>query len=250
MELRQYGKIIMKRIWFIIGFVLIVSLLTGFGSFYLVKPVYEASNKLIVNKAGDLSGVTSSLGLDEIDTHIRLINTYKEIILTPAIMDKVTAAHPELNFKTEELIRLVKVSSLNNTQVMTLTMKDQSYERAARTVNAVAEVFKSEIPSIMKVDNVTILNEAKLQTEPVSVNPSSVIYTLIGFIISLVVAVSIVILIEHLDDTVKSETDVEQYLELPTLAVVMKASKADMKPGNHSSPTKMGEAPRVAANHS
>ncbi|SCW52144.1 Capsular polysaccharide biosynthesis protein [Paenibacillus tianmuensis] len=233
MELKQYGRMIRKRLWYILAFVVIASMAAGLVSFYYIKPVYEASNKLIVNKSNEQTGA-SPVDIGLIDANIRLINTYKEIILTPAIMDIVAVRYPDLQLTTEELMSKVKVSSINNTQVMTLIMQDTSYNRAARTVNAVAAVFKTEIPSIMKVDNVTILNEAKLLPNPVPVKPNHMLNILIGLVLSLMLATGAVFVIEYMDDTIKSETDVEQYLQLPTLSVVMKTKKADMKPRSSS----------------
>ncbi|MCZ8519322.1 MULTISPECIES: YveK family protein [Paenibacillus] len=245
MELKQYGRMILKRIWYILAFVLVASVGSGFFSYYYVKPVYEASNKIIVNKSSELKDAPS---VGDIDMNIRLINTYKEIILTPAIMDKVVAQYPDLKLTAEELLNKIKVSSVNNTQVMTLIMQDTSYERAAKTVNAVAEVFKAEIPPIMKVDNVTILNEAKTLVNPTPVKPNHILNTLIGFIVSLVLATGVVFVIEYMDDTIRTEADVEHVLQLPTLAVVMKATKIDMNSSKPTSTINRTDSPAVAAN--
>lgn len=246
MELKQYGRMIRKRLWYILAFVVVASMVAGFVSFYYIKPIYEASNKLIVNKSNEQTGA-STVDIGSIDANIRLINTYKEIILTPAIMDIVATRYPDLHLTTDELLGKVKVSSINNTQVMTLIMQDTSYERAARTVNAVAEVFKTEIPSIMKVDNVTILNEAKLLSNPVPVKPNHLLNIMIGFVLSLMLATGAVFVIEYMDDTIKSETDVEQYLQLPTLAVVVKMNKSDLKASSFSR-RKQRETPLVVTN--
>src|SRR5690349_10780004 len=126
LDLRDYIKVIHKRIWIIVSIVLVSCLTTGIMSYFFIDPIYEASTKLIVNKSSDRIGV-EQLNTESINTNLRLIDTYKEIIRTTAIMEKVTAAYPEFNLTMDQLVGKVKVSSVNNTQVMTLIVQDTSY---------------------------------------------------------------------------------------------------------------------------
>ncbi len=248
MELREYLNIIRRRLWMIAVFVLLATLTTAIVSYYFIQPIYEASTKLIVNRSNDEAGVPQ-LDFNTVNMNLKLIDTYKEIIKTPRIMDKVLELHPELNMTTDELISTVKVSSVNNTQVMTLEAQDASYEKAAHIVNAVSSVFKDEIPSIMKVDNVSILNEALPNANPEPVKPKPLLNILISFIVSFMMGLGIAFLLEYLDDTIKSEEDVAQILGLPTLAVISKVKDADITPrGTSSSKQKAGEAPYAAVN--
>jgi capsular polysaccharide biosynthesis protein len=161
--------------------------------------------------------------------NIRLIDTYKEIIKTKRIMDKVVQEHPEFNLTRDQLIQKVKVSSVNNTQVMTLAVQDESYAKAADIVNAVSKVFKEEIPSIyMGIDNVSILNEANRDDNAAPVKPNKKLTVAISFVVSLMVAFGLAFLLEYLDDTIKTEADVAKYLELPTLAMVTKINEEDL----------------------
>ncbi len=166
---------------------------------------------------------------DLINTQIRLIETYKEIIKTPAIMDIVTKEHPEFNLTSDQLSSLVKVSTVNNTQVMTLSVQGKDQAKAANIANAISNTFKQEIPKIMKVDNVSILNEAKIEKQPEPVKPNKTLNIAIAFVVSLMVAVGLVFLLEYLDDTIKTEADVERILELPTLAAITKMKPEDLQ---------------------
>lgn len=248
LDLRDCLKIIRKRVWMIVIIVLLATLGTGVVSYFFLQPVYEASTKLIVNKSNDQVGI-SQVDINTVNVNIRLIDTYKEIIRTPRVMDKVVADYPELNISAEQLIKSVKVSSVNNTQVMTLIVQDLSYERAANIVNAVSKVFQSEIPKIMKVDNISLLNEAKDNEQPVPVKPNKKLNVAISFVVSLMVALGIAFLLEFLDDKLKTEADVEQYLGLPTLTMITKMKPEDYQ--NNSKKTfeeRLGEPSHVKLN--
>jgi capsular polysaccharide biosynthesis protein len=129
----------------------------------------------------------------------------------------------------------IQVSTANESQVMSLTATGLSSEKAAKTVNAVAKVFKSQIPVIMKVDNVTILSEAKPtdSSNPINVNP--IINILISFIVGLLLAVGFIFLLEYLDDTLKTEDELEKELNLPALAVISKIRKEESRISKQSS---------------
>lgn len=249
LDLRDYIRIIKKRIWLITLFVLAATGVTGVVSYFFLTPVYEASTKLIVNKSNERQGL-DQVDINSINLNLRLIDTYKEVIKTPRIMDKVEKNYPEFGLSAKELIDKVKVSSVNNTQVMTLVVQDKSYEKAVGIVNAVSRVFQNEIPAIMKVDNVSLLNEAKLDDIPSPVKPNPKLNIAISFIVSMMLAIGIAFLMEYLDDTIKNEEDIKQFLELPTLAMISRIKEEDLIHQKSSSITSLqaGETSRVAVN--
>lgn len=247
LDLRDYLKIIRKRVWMILAVVLVASAATGIYSFFFIKPVYEASTKLIVNKSNEGQGVAQSLDINSVNLNLRLIDTYKEVIKTPRIMDQVVKEHPELKLTAEQLIQKVRVSSVNNTQVMTLIVQDHSYEMAANIANAVSYVFQKEIPSIMKVDNVSLLNEALPKDHPAPVKPNPKLNIAISFIVALMLAIGIAFLLEYLDDSIKTEEDVEKYLGLPTLSAIIKVKEEDFVHTGSTSERKVSEASHVTA---
>ncbi|ALS20714.1 MULTISPECIES: YveK family protein [Paenibacillus] len=228
LELKEYFNIIKKRIWMLVVIVLVSCITTGIVSYYYLKPVYSASTKLIVNKSNEISGL-DTLTTDLVRSNIMLVNTYKEIMKTPAILDYVAADYPELEMTTEQLINKIKVSSVNDTQVITVSAEDYSHAKAVMIVNAVSEVFKSQIPQIMKVDNVMILNAAKQVEHPVPVKPQPELNLVIAFVVSLMAAIGLIFLLEYLDDTIKTEADVQNYLQLPVLVTINKFHKDEFK---------------------
>src|SRR5690606_13428027 len=147
-----------------------------------------------------------------------------------AIMDQVVERHPELQMSAEQLMGRVIVSSVNDSQVMTLAIRDRSYETAMNTVNAIAQVFKESIPNIMKVDNVTILDEAKPTQYPITLGFNPLLNIIAALIVSLMFSIGLSFLLEYLDDTIKSEQDVASTIGIPTYAVIRHMSSKDLRP--------------------
>ncbi|WP_068776163.1 YveK family protein [Paenibacillus sp. FJAT-26967] len=228
LDLKEYFQILRKRIWLIATLVVLSCLVTGLVSYYFIKPQYSASTKLVVNSSYQAGGI-ARIDYGEVSASIMLVNTYKEIIRTPAIMDKVAAQLPELDLTAEQIISMVKVSTVNETQVLTITVTDYSHETAVKLVNAISNVFKTDIPEIMQVDNVTLLNQAKQEELPFPVSPNAKMNIILAFILSLIAGIGLAFLLEYLDDTIKSEKEIEQYLGLPTLSVITRIKPNDMK---------------------
>lgn len=227
LDLRDYIRIIRKRIWLILSIVVVTSLITGLVSMFVLEPIYEASTKLIVNQSRTDIGL-SELDINTVNLNIRLIDTYKEIIKTPAIMNKVAEQHPEWKLSPQQLVNKIQVSSVNNTQVMTLVVQDLSQSKAANIVNAISNVFIEDISTLMQVDNVFMLSEAMVLDNPQPVKPSPVLNVAISIVVSLMISVGIVFLIEYFDDSIRSEQDVLRYLNLPTIAMIPKVKPEDL----------------------
>lgn len=228
MEFKHYWTIVKKRIWMIALIVIIGCLATGIYSFYLVKPQYEATAKLIVNDYKSSSSLLSSMDLGSINSTVKLIKTYKEIIKTPRIMKQVAANYPQLGVTYNELINKVNVSSVNETQVMSISVRDGSYEQAAKIANAVATVFQRSVPELMKVDNISILDKADPAEPHSPVAPNPKMNIAVAFVLALLVGIGLAVLLEFLDDTIKTEDDIEQLLDLPVLGAIPKIKERDI----------------------
>ncbi|WP_138494822.1 YveK family protein [Paenibacillus pinistramenti] len=214
----DYIAIIGKRKWSIVLIVLAVTLGAAVYTKFMQQPVYQASARLFINNTS--TSQDKPMDINDVIFQLQLMTTYKEIIRTNAIMDKVAEEHPEFGMTGDQLIGKLAVSSAENSQVMTLQVEDPSYRRAAEIVNAVSLTFKQEIPIIAKVDNVSILTAADLSKNPAPVKPNFKRNVAFAFIAGVIGAVGLAFLREVMNNTLKSEKDVEFVLGLPTLAVI------------------------------
>jgi capsular polysaccharide biosynthesis protein len=245
MELKGYMNLIRKRSWLIITIIVVACTFSAVKSIYYTEPVYQASAKLIVNQAYELEG-KGLLDYSTLQTNITIINSYIEIIKSSTIMEKVISSYPDLTTTANDLAENIHVSTYNNSQVMSLTYQDTSYRNAAKTVNSIARVFKSQIPNIMKVDNVTILSEAKLDEKALPVNINPLMSIMISFVVGLMFAIGLVFLLDYLDDTFKNEAELELELGMPTLAVIAEMRKKDARANKKSkTQTQVGEGKYV-----
>ncbi|MFC5401542.1 YveK family protein [Cohnella soli] len=247
--MKQVMSVLRKKWWVVAAITIVGTLAVGTYSSKFVQPVYKASTKLIVNSASDIGGFKLDLNL--INSNISLISTYKEIIRTPAIMD-IVAEQSELQVTSDELMGNIGFSSVNGTQVVTLTYADHDYRKAAKIVNEVSVVFQQEISKIMKVDNVYLLNEADVNKQPAPFAPNVKFQVAVAFILFLLCGIGTALLLDYFDDTLKSAADVSDVLGLPTLIVIptIKSSSAEESSDTRTSSDKRkaGESYHATAN--
>lgn len=215
-NLQEIIKIIKKRLVFNIALTVIGCAVAAGISFYAITPIYEAQTQLLVNQKGNADQVYS---MQSTDTDLRLINTYQVIITSPVILTPVLESL-DLDLTTGQLAEKISVFSKTDSKVVNIRGEDPIPGRAVDISNTVAEVFKENIPKLMSIDNISILSSAKLSENPSPVMPNKLMNITIGAVIGVMLGIGLTFLIEFLDMSIKSERDVEDYLELPVIGMV------------------------------
>ncbi|MGR3766046.1 YveK family protein [Rossellomorea sp. NS-SX7] len=224
-SLRELMETLQKRIRLIILITLTAVLVSGAVSFFLLTPVYQSSTQLLVNQS---KSEQPAYNPGEIQTNLQLINTYTVIIKSPAILEKVIA-DADLNMDVSQLNSKITVGSENESQVMNLSVQDTDPKKAATIANMTAEVFQKEIPNIMNVDNVSILAKAEVGEKQSPIKPKPYLNIAIAAVVGMMIGVGLAFLLEFLDNTVKTEQEVEKLLGLPVLGSIAKISEQDEK---------------------
>jgi capsular polysaccharide biosynthesis protein len=215
-SLRELFETLKKRLALIIIITVIATATSGVVSYFFLTPIYQASTQILVNQS---KSEQQMYNYNEVQTNIQLINTYSVIIKSPAILELVIK-ELDLNQTVTQLQEKIQVASEKDSQVATITVQDPDPQRAADIANTIASVFKKEIVKIMNVDNVTILSKAEVGDQPTPVKPKPALNMAIAFVVGLMTGVGIAFLLEYLDNTMKTEQDIEKLLELPVLGVV------------------------------
>lgn len=221
----DYINLIKKRLWLITIFVLISCATTFYVSKNFVVPVYSASGQLLVN---NVSNTASGNYLNELNFSLNLIESYKEILKSPTIMKSVVAAHPEFNLTEGQLSEKLNIRTSDKSQVINISVEDESYTKAAGIVNAVSQTFIRNLPVLMKLDNVTFLTPADLTERPAPVNSGFIMNIVISFVVALMAALGIILLMETLNNTLRTEKEAELDLGLPIIGTIPVIRKRDL----------------------
>src|SRR5699024_8458294 len=115
---------------------------------------------------------------------------------------------------------MLTVTNQAESQLLNIDVVSKSGKDSEKVANKLAEVFSDEVPDIMNVDNVSILSTADDTTKQVA--PKTMINLVLGLIIGLIIALRMSCIKERCDKRIKSETDVENELEIPVLGSIQK----------------------------
>ncbi|MBT2216491.1 capsular biosynthesis protein [Virgibacillus dakarensis] len=231
-SLKEIFEVIKKRILLIISLIVAAAVISAVVSYFVLTPTYESSTQFIVNQGEQQE--TARYDVNEIRSNVELINTYNVIIKSPAILGEVIDGL-NLSIDTGQLEDKLDVSSAEDSQVVTVKVTDPDPEMATEMANKTVEVFQDKIPDLMNVDNVKILSEAETKADPKPVNPKPMLNIAIAIVLGGMVGVGLAFLLEYLDNTVKTEDDIEKRLGVPVLGVISHIDDKDVKVGSFQS---------------
>lgn len=222
-SLVELFNIIKKRMSMIVSLGLVGLIIASVFTFFIVTPQYNATTQILVNKSSES---TEGIQLNDITTNVQMINTYKDIIKGPVILDNVLETL-DMGISHTELSDKIEIGNEDNSQVFSLTYTDDSPFEAATIANTIADTFQEKISDIMNVDNVTIISEATANTNPVS--PNRVLNLTVGLLLGLSFGVGLAFLYEFLDNTVKDEKFIMEELGWTNLGKVSEMSEDELK---------------------
>ncbi|MFH4875565.1 YveK family protein [Staphylococcus cohnii] len=215
LDLTKILRILKNNLKLLIILPLICLLISAIITMFFLDEEFQSSTQVLVNqKESD-----SQMMAQEVQSNIQLVNTYSEIVKSPRILDK---ASKELDrkYSTSELSSMIAVTNQAESQLLNIDVVSKSGKDSEVVANKIAEVFSDEVPDIMNVDNVSILSTADDTTKQVA--PKTMINLVMGIVIGLIIALIIIFIKEIFDKRIKSETDVENELEIPVLGSIQK----------------------------
>ncbi|MFI8687636.1 YveK family protein [Rossellomorea sp. NPDC077527] len=224
-SLRELMDTLKKRIKLILFMTLTAVIVSGGISFFLLTPIYQSSTQLLVNQS---KSDQPAYNIGEIQTNLQLINTYNVIMKSPAILEKVIS-DLDLKMTSSELNEKLTVASEKDSQVINLSVQDTDPYQAAEIANKTAEVFQTEIKKIMSVDNVKILAAAEVGEHQSPIKPKPLLNIAIAMVVGLMAGVGLAFLLEFLDNTIKTEQEIEKILGLPVLGSITKIKDQEDK---------------------
>ena len=212
--LKQYAILI-----FSLG--ILTAIVAGVITYYFITPMYQSSIQILVSQE---IAETQELAERNIRTDLQLVNTYSELIKSPLILDQVSA-ELAMAGREQELSNQISVNAMDDSQVITINVRDASQRKAVDIANMTASVFQQEVINLMNINNVKILSPAVVNNELVPISPNPMFNTAIGFAVGLMLGLGIVFLLAYLDTSIKDEQDVMEVLGIPVLAVISPVEK-------------------------
>lgn len=216
-EMLDYFK--SKILIIIIPFILLL-LIGGIYTAFIQTPKYESTSSIVL-----IGGSEETINSNDVNMNQNLVDTYAQIVKSKKILNKVRK-ELNLNYSYEELLNKVNVTSVNDTEIINISVITTNRKESYLIANASAKIFVEEIPNLYNISNVNILDKAEIATKPCNIN--AVKQELIAGMLGLVIGLGIVFIMFYFDRTVKTGEQIEK-LELTLLGTVQEYNKKKKK---------------------
>lgn len=210
-DLREIFHIIKKHIKLIFLVPIIFAILGALISIYLIAPIYESSTTIIVSQAKDSN---EAIDIGDVNLSKSLVYTYAEMAKSNTVIENTKK---ELNL--DELSdNSIRVFPVKDTQILKITVQNTNPQLAMDIANTLVEKFTTEIIRITSTDNVAVIDYARMPEEPIK--PDKFMNIAISAVLGEMIVIFVIFVREYLDNTLKSEKDIEKYLGIPTIGII------------------------------
>lgn len=214
-DLWELFQILLKNWLWILLSTLGCAILGLLITMFLITPKYRAEATMIVNTRQDQTATVTN---DQITSAQKLVDTYSIIIRSRRVIDPIIE---KLNIEAdyESFVKNIIVESVNDTQVMSIQVENKDPEIALQVVQEIVDRAPGAIISTVEAGSVNVVSEPYVNSE-VPVSPSKLKNTAIAAFIGLFVSSGAFLLIAFLDNTFKSEEDIQKQLGLVTIGII------------------------------
>lgn len=224
----QILGILRKRMRTIVITTLLVTVAAAFVTFFVMTPKYEATTELLVNRK--LSANMQGAALQQNQADVQMISTYKDIITSPTVLQKVSKTvnnYPGYPGSIAALKSAISINNQTNSQVFSVTVKSTDARTSAAIANTTAKVFKKQVIKMMSVHNVSIVSKAVPNYGAVS--PRKTLNMLAGVFIGIILGIALAFIREISDKTVTTESFLTDDLGLNSLGIVNEIDESEIK---------------------
>lgn len=182
--------------------------------FAITRPtVYQAETTLIV------SNNMSSVSLDSSDISLsqRLVITYSEIAKNKSILNKVINKY-DLKETTEQLAKLVTITPVDSTELISLTYKNSDPQLAAMVTNEIANEFMDKVVQVMRVRNVNIVEKAQVPVQPLP--KKRVLILLASVVLGLAAGTGMAFVMEFLHKKLRKPSEIQAILGVSMIGMI------------------------------
>lgn len=214
MELNRYLRVLRQRLWMIVVCPIVAALAAGIVSF-LLPPVYEAHVGLLVPPAQLL--VTTNPNVVPLNPD-QILRTYASLMTKRPLLEAVST-QLGLKIRPEDLAKEITVTPEPNTTILDVAVRDTNPALARDLANGLVADVIGEVknfPNAKPGDALVVVAPAVLPDNPVS--PNKTLNVAIAFAAGLLLALGLAFLLDYLDQSIKSDSDLTEQLGLFVLS--------------------------------
>lgn len=179
---------------------------------WLVEPTYKASTEMYI------TSTDSVISLQDLQIGNQLASDYTSIITSRAVLNKVIE-DLDLDTTYKDLRGLVSVSNIKDTHIIRTSVstsdlalsRDIANDLLVVSIDRIYQIVGTNMPSVIEYSEAEAVEDE---------TPSILRYMAIGGLAGILLVAAFVVIKNLMDNSVRTDDDVEKYLQLPVLAAV------------------------------
>lgn len=216
-DIFDFFRYYLSKIFIIFVFLFFVLLI---GNIYTTKikvPLYKSDTTVILVSETEQQYTQTDLNLNK-----NLVTTYSNIVKSKRVLNKVIS-NLKLDYTYSELSSMVKVSNVDDTEIIRISVLSPDKENSSKIANAIVPIFSDEVSRIYGIENVSVLDEAAGSGKLSNINliKDNIIY----FLIAIFIGSAVIFTMYYFDTSVKSTEMIEEKLGLTVIGIVPKVER-------------------------
>ena len=208
-EIQEILYAIKKRYKILILTTILCAGLAGLYAHFRMSTSYTATIKIFAGKSEEIKGQYSQ---GELNSYAALTNTYIQLIKTDDFMSKVIEK-AGLKMHPSQLVGGVAFKTEENTPILNISYTSADPETAKNVVETIATEFSTGVREVITNTYTKVLDNVKVY--PMVPNKRKIV--IIGIAAGLIIGIGLIFVIDYLDNTVKSKSELEKLLPVPVL---------------------------------
>ncbi len=216
-DLMDLLKVLQKNL-FTIAIVTVLTAAIGFVLAKFVVPKQYTSQSLMYVENSTSKSEESAINVNDINAAQKLVNTCQILFTSDQTLGELNEAFGGA-YSVAKLKSMVSVASVNNTEVMRISVVSGSPEESYQINLKLSEISKKEFNRVIKNGSIETVSEASYPNR--HTYPSTLKFTAIGLMIGLVGSYFVFLVIEMLDTKVKPTDDLMEMYDIPVFAEIL-----------------------------
>lgn len=221
-DLKRILALLLSKIWIILLVAVVFAAAVAVYTKLAIDEEYTSVATMYVqNKEVGIEGSSTSISSSDMVASSSLAKVCQDIFTSDRMLVKVETSLKELGYEVtaKQLKKMIKITSTNENQVMTLTVVSGdpmlSLEIASLVTLNAEEVYRD----IVKIGSVETISEASYSETPSAPNLKRNV--ILGFLLGFLLMCVAIVLTDLLDTKVKPQDNLSEMYGIPLFAEIM-----------------------------
>ena len=216
LSIKDIGNILRKRLSMIIVIILITTIGAIGITYFVIEPTYTTTAALLIGKK-NISEEGTEYNSSDVQMYQKLMGTYAKVVQSKDVI-KRAIERGNLSLTYGQISSSLSVSTSDADQILTLSYTSKTPQEGVEVLNPLIEEFDETSKEIISNGEMFVLTTPEMPSSPSA--PNKKMNIMVGVALGIMIGVSLALFLEYIDDSVKTNEDVELLLNVPVIGAV------------------------------